>query len=115
MILCLLMIAQVKGLSIEHEKLAVAQRHAAETKSTTAESGVAAANLVNNIAETAETPETPETGLPQGNHIKRTPTPAPSPTYPPPNAYHTAQYYDNPQKKILRFVLFFFIKVSFIK
>ena len=92
---CFLENLQVKGLSIEHEKLAVAQRHVVDNNNSSTDSG--GGNI-------AEVPETPETGL--GRGVKRTPTPAPSPalnSYSLPNAYSTAHYYESPQKRLIRY------------
>lgn len=111
--------AQVKGLSIEHEKLAVAQRHAAENNNSPTEAGSsnsssASAGSNNNNSSTAaaaqataaaaEAAEAPENGLARGIK-RRTPTPAPpspAPTYSLPNVYSAAHYYDSPQKRLMR-------------
>ena len=109
--------SQVKGLSIEHEKLAVAQRHAAESGSAAGEaqangaaassghgSTSSASNGPGSNGNAAEGPETPESGLALGVK-RRAPTPAPpspAPTYSLPNVYSAVHYYDSPQKKLMR-------------
>ncbi|XP_011305548.1 transcription regulator protein BACH2 isoform X2 [Fopius arisanus] len=77
---------QVKGLSIEHEKLAVAHRHVAENNNSSAES--ASGNTEVLEAE-------------PDRIMKREPTPAPSPApnYVAPNIYHSSHYYENSQKR----------------
>lgn len=77
----------MKGLSIEHEKLAVAHRHAAENNNSSTDSGTGNAEVLE--AEVAE------------RVMKREPTPAPSPapTYAVPNVYSSAHYYESPQKR----------------
>lgn len=74
---------QVKGLSIEHEKLAVAHRHAAENNNSSTDSGTGNAEVLE--AEVAE------------RVMKREPTPAPP--YAVPNIYSSAHYYESPQKR----------------
>lgn len=99
-ILCLTMITQVKGLSIEHEKLA--QR--LEDKNTTADT---------NEDNAADAPKTPDAELEKGNHVKRTLSPvrsSPS-SYSLPNAYSSSQYYDNPPKKLMRLVPLLLAKI----
>ncbi|XP_012272922.1 zinc finger protein chinmo isoform X2 [Orussus abietinus] len=88
---------QVKGLSIEHEKLAVAQRHAAENSNATPGEAAPAAAPGQGAGD-AEGPAGP-----QGSN-KRTPTPAPSPAtaYSVPNPYSTPHYYESPQKRHMR-------------
>nr|XP_012146757.1 PREDICTED: protein bric-a-brac 1 [Megachile rotundata] len=84
---------QVKGLSIEHEKLAVAQRHAAENSNSSTDAG----GEVSDLAETGEATMV-------RNTMKRTPTPAPSPApaYPVPSLYSTSHYYESPPKRLMR-------------
>lgn len=77
----------MKGLSIEHEKLAVAHTHAAENNSSSTESGSGNTEILE-----AE----------NGNRvIKREPTPTPSPAanYAGPNIYNSPHYFESPQKR----------------
>ncbi|XP_015114047.1 zinc finger protein chinmo isoform X1 [Diachasma alloeum] len=77
---------QVKGLSIEHEKLAVAHRHVAENNNSSTESASGNIEVLESDAERV---------------MKREPTPAPTlpPNYVSPNTYHSSHYYENSQKR----------------
>ncbi|XP_039301939.1 zinc finger protein chinmo isoform X1 [Solenopsis invicta] len=118
---------QVKGLSIiEHEKLAVAQRHAAESSNTSVDaessigggggrgggsgsvgSGSVGGTIGNGgggggIGDMSDMSEAGEATMVR-NLVKRTPTPAPSsaPEYSAPNVYSTSHYYESP-KRLMR-------------
>ncbi|XP_011265985.1 zinc finger protein chinmo isoform X2 [Camponotus floridanus] len=117
---------QVKGLSIiEHEKLAVAQRHAAESSNTSADvegssggregsngtvgSSVGSGNMGNifgnggGVGDVNDMSEAGEVTMPR-NTMKRTPTPVPSPApaYTVPNVYSSSHYYESLPKKMMR-------------
>ncbi|CAL1683718.1 unnamed protein product [Lasius platythorax] len=114
---------QVKGLSIiEHEKLAVAQRHAAERSSTSAdvegssgggggsndtiEGSVGSGNvggIVGNGGGVGDANDMSEAGEATmlRNTRKRT-APSPPPAYPVPNMYSSSQYYESLPKKLMR-------------
>ncbi|XP_043264748.1 chronologically inappropriate morphogenesis isoform X1 [Colletes latitarsis] len=115
---------QVKGLSIEHEKLAVAQRHAAENNNTSTETGggvngggdngnSVGGNVgsvgggvgggIGGVGEVSDLGETGEATMVR-NTMKRTPTPAPSPApaYTVPSVYSTSHYYESPPKRLMR-------------
>ncbi|KAI4479986.1 hypothetical protein M0804_010725, partial [Polistes exclamans] len=104
---------QVKGLSIEHEKLAVAHRHAAESNNSSTDTGGEGGGGGGGGTEVGATGNVVGGGGGSGagatmlrNSIKRcrdaTPTPAPSPApaYPVPNIF--PQFYESPPKKIMR-------------
>ncbi|XP_051169269.1 zinc finger protein chinmo isoform X1 [Leptopilina boulardi] len=85
---------QVKGLSIEHEKLAVAQRHVADNNNS---------SVTHSDGKMTQGGEMPESGL--SRRIKRTLTPTPSPTlnsYSLSNSYSSANYYESSQKRLTR-------------
>ncbi|KAL6257070.1 hypothetical protein P5V15_012005 [Pogonomyrmex californicus] len=117
---------QVKGLSIiEHEKLAVAQRHAAEGSNTSADiesnggggggsvggsvgSGSISGTIGNGgggggVGDMSNMNEAGEATMVR-NIMKRTPTPAPSPApaYTVPSVYSTSHYYESPPKRLMR-------------
>lgn len=114
---------QVKGLSIiEHEKLAVAQRHAAERNTSadvegssvggggsndTIEGSVGSSNVgdvVGNgggVGDVNEMSEAGEATMPK-NTMKRTGTPSPAAAYPVPNMYSSSHYYESLPKKLMR-------------
>ncbi|XP_053993659.1 zinc finger protein chinmo isoform X1 [Hylaeus volcanicus] len=119
---------QVKGLSIEHEKLAVAQRHAAESNNnsstetagsgsgggavTASENGGGVGGNVGSsvgggigggVGEVSDLSEAGEATMVR-NTMKRTPTPAPSPApaYTVPSVYSTSHYYESPPKRLMR-------------
>ncbi|XP_066585665.1 LOW QUALITY PROTEIN: zinc finger protein chinmo [Prorops nasuta] len=115
---------QVKGLSIEHEKLAVAQRNAVENNNSSVNTGgggssdgsgnvrsssgsnvgngVASSTGSGGVGEVADLSESGEATMLR-NSVKRTPTPAPSPApaYTVPSFY-SSHYYDSPQKRLMR-------------
>ncbi|XP_024937481.1 zinc finger protein chinmo isoform X2 [Cephus cinctus] len=98
---------QVKGLSIEHEKLAVAQRHAAETNNSSSDGGGGGGGGGSDGGGGgggSGTGEITGAGNVGGSVVKRSPTPAPSPasTYTVPNAYSTSHYYESPRKRVIR-------------
>ncbi|XP_034949474.1 zinc finger protein chinmo isoform X2 [Chelonus insularis] len=78
---------QVKGLSIEHEKLAVAHTRSAENNSSSTESG-------NGNAEVLESETTSRVMKKES-----TSTSSPSPNYTAPNIYNSTHYYESPQKR----------------
>lgn len=87
-------------MSIEHEKLAVAHRHAAENNNTSVESN-------NGNAEVLETEV--------ANRVLKgepTPVPSPAPNYVVPSVYNSTHYYESPQKRTrlmryFKFIYFF--------
>ncbi|KAF7990363.1 hypothetical protein HCN44_000168 [Aphidius gifuensis] len=80
---------QVKGLSIEHEKLAVAHRHAAENNNSSVESS-------NTNTEVLEADATNNRVLKE----ESTPVSSPAPNYAVPNMYNSSHYYnESPQKR----------------
>ncbi|XP_072746649.1 zinc finger protein chinmo isoform X1 [Anoplolepis gracilipes] len=117
---------QVKGLSIiEHEKLAVAQRHAAEGSNASADvegssgggagsngtmegsvgSGSVGGTIGNGggVGDVNDVSEAGEATMLR-NTMKRTPTPVPSPApaYTVPNVYSSSHYYENLPKRLMR-------------
>lgn len=117
---------QVKGLSIiEHEKLAVAQRHAAESSNTSADvegsskgrgssngtvgNSIGSGNMGNvfgnggGVGNVNDMSEAGEAIMPR-NTMKRTPTPVPSPApaYTVSNLYSSSHYYESLPKKMMR-------------
>nr|XP_046471088.1 zinc finger protein chinmo isoform X2 [Neodiprion pinetum] len=91
---------QVKGLSIEHEKLAVAQRHAAEGNSSSDGNG--------GIGGGGSGAGAGNTGIGAAGSVrKKSPTPVPAPSnatnYSVPTSHATTQhYYDSPRKRLMR-------------
>ncbi|XP_029163136.1 zinc finger protein chinmo isoform X2 [Nylanderia fulva] len=114
---------QVKGLSIEHEKLAMAQRHAAEGSNTSADvesssAGRAGSNdtiegsvdssnvagIIGNgdgVGDATDMSEAGETTM-HKNNMKRTGAPSPTPTCSVPNMYSSSHYYESLPKKLMR-------------
>ncbi|XP_058809003.1 zinc finger protein chinmo isoform X2 [Phymastichus coffea] len=121
---------QVKGLSIEHEKLAVAQRHVA-AEGTSGAAGAEAhqhnggpgvgSSGGSDSASSCNGPLTGSSAASNNNGSdanddnstcllgrgfkRRTPTPAPpspAPTFSLPNVYSAAHFYDSPQKRLMR-------------
>ncbi|XP_044592566.1 zinc finger protein chinmo isoform X1 [Cotesia glomerata] len=78
---------QVKGLSIEHEKLAVAHSHASENNTAMNESGGSNAEILESDA------------ISRVMKTEATSVSSPSPNYSVPNIYSSPNYYESPQKR----------------